>query len=81
MVPLRISAEESKSLETFFDIMTDMDHPLCEECRNTLLNQLGTQLNVTENECQNYKHCLEILEQKNEDNSEQLQRELKELSA
>ncbi|XP_007643345.1 beclin-1 isoform X3 [Cricetulus griseus] len=66
-----------------FDIMsgqTDVDHPLCEECTDTLLDQLDTQLNVTENECQNYKRCLEILEQMNEDDSEQLQRELKELA-
>ncbi|XP_021537345.1 beclin-1 isoform X3 [Neomonachus schauinslandi] len=66
-----------------FDIMsgqTDVDHPLCEECTDTLLDQLDTQLNVTENECQNYKRCLELLEQMNEDDSEQLQRELKELA-
>ncbi|XP_009188965.1 beclin-1 isoform X3 [Piliocolobus tephrosceles] len=66
-----------------FDIMsgqTDVDHPLCEECTDTLLDQLDTQLNVTENECQNYKRCLEILEQMNEDDSEQLQMELKELA-
>ncbi|XP_015284306.1 PREDICTED: beclin-1-like, partial [Gekko japonicus] len=40
-----------------FDIMsgqTDVDHPLCEECTDTLLDQLDTQLNITENECQNY---------------------------
>ncbi|XP_010633833.1 beclin-1 isoform X2 [Fukomys damarensis] len=66
-----------------FDIMsgqTDVDHPLCEECTDTLLDQLDTQLHVTENECQNYKRCLEILEQMNQDDSEQLQRELKELT-
>ncbi|CAI9180785.1 unnamed protein product [Rangifer tarandus platyrhynchus] len=37
-----------------FDIMlgqTDVDHPLCEECTDTLLDQLDTQLNVIENEC------------------------------
>ncbi|KAK2522328.1 Becn1 [Columba livia] len=41
-----------------FDIMsgqTDVDHPLCEECTDTLLDQLDTQLNITENECQNYR--------------------------
>ncbi|KAB1265075.1 Beclin-1 [Camelus dromedarius] len=66
-----------------FDIMsgqTDVDHPLCEECTDTLLDQLDTQLNVTENECQNYKRCLEMLEQMNEDDSEQLQMELNELA-
>ena len=66
-----------------FDIMsgqTDVDHPLCEERTDTLLDQLDTQLNITENECQNYKRCLEILEQVNEDDSEQLGLELKELA-
>lgn len=66
-----------------FDIMsgqTDVDHPLCEECTDTLLDQLDTQLNVTENECQNYKRCLEILEQMHEDDSEQLRMELRELA-
>ncbi|XP_063107694.1 beclin-1 isoform X3 [Cavia porcellus] len=66
-----------------FDIMsgqTDVDHPLCEECTDTLLDQLDTQLNVTENECQNYKRCLELLEQMGEDDSEQLQEELRELA-
>ncbi|EPY89077.1 beclin-1 [Camelus ferus] len=46
----------------------------------TLLDQLDTQLNVTENECQNYERCLEMLEQMNEDDSEQLQMELNELA-
>ncbi|XP_032296816.1 beclin-1 isoform X3 [Coturnix japonica] len=66
-----------------FDIMsgqTDVDHPLCEECTDTLLDQLDTQLNITENECQNYKRCLEILEKMNEDDKEKLQTELKELA-
>ncbi|XP_062031064.1 beclin-1-like [Lepus europaeus] len=49
-------------------------HPLCEECTNTFLDQLDTQLNVTKHECQNHKCCLEILEQMNE----QLQKELRE---
>ncbi|XP_059812486.1 beclin-1 isoform X5 [Hypanus sabinus] len=48
-----------KVTSDLFDIMsgqTDVDHPLCEECTDTLLDQLDQQLNVTENECQNYKH-------------------------
>lgn len=53
-----------------FDIMsgqTDVDHPLCEECTDTLLDHLDTQLNITENECQNYKwdDCLSFLVQLN----------------
>ncbi|KAB0341217.1 hypothetical protein FD754_018143 [Muntiacus muntjak] len=66
-----------------YDIMsgqTDVDHPLCEDCTDILLDQLDTHLNVTENECQNYKRCLEILEQMNEDGSKQLGLEPKELA-
>ncbi|MXQ99454.1 hypothetical protein E5288_WYG021270 [Bos mutus] len=66
--------------ETVTASQTDVDHPLCEERTDTLLDQLDTQLNITENECQNYKRCLEILEQVNEDDSEQLGLELKELA-
>lgn len=49
--PLKVTSD-------LFDIMsgqTDVDHPLCEECTDTLLDHLDTQLNITENECQNYK--------------------------
>ncbi|KAG8565922.1 hypothetical protein GDO81_013031 [Engystomops pustulosus] len=66
-----------------FDIMsgqTDVDHPLCEECTDTLLDQLDTQLNITENECQNYKRCLEILEKMDDDDKEKLEAKLKELA-
>lgn len=45
-----------------------------------LLDQLDTELNVTEDECQDCKHCLKILEQMNEDDSRQLQMELRELA-
>lgn len=48
----------TKVTSDLFDIMsgqTDVDHPLCEECTDTLLDHLDTQLNITENECQNYK--------------------------
>lgn len=71
-----------KVIGDLFDIMLgqiDVDYLLCEECIDIFLDQLDIQFNVIENECQNYKCCLEILEQMNEDDSEQLQRELKEL--
>uniref|UniRef100_A0AAQ5ZNY5 Beclin-1 n=1 Tax=Amphiprion ocellaris TaxID=80972 RepID=A0AAQ5ZNY5_AMPOC len=45
-----------KVTSDLFDIMsgqTDVDHPLCEECTDTLLDHLDTQLNITENECYN----------------------------
>uniref|UniRef100_A0A8C6SK66 Beclin-1 n=1 Tax=Neogobius melanostomus TaxID=47308 RepID=A0A8C6SK66_9GOBI len=65
-----------------FDIMsgqTDVDHPLCEECTDTLLDHLDTQLNITENECQNYKQCLELLSHLEVEQEETLLAELQQL--
>lgn len=72
-----------KVTSDLFDIMsgqTDVDHPLCEECTDTLLDHLDTQLNITENECQNYKNCLELLAHMTEEEEETLLGELKDLS-
>uniref|UniRef100_A0A8C4TGY8 Beclin-1 n=1 Tax=Erpetoichthys calabaricus TaxID=27687 RepID=A0A8C4TGY8_ERPCA len=72
-----------KVTSDLFDIMsgqTDVDHPLCEECTDTLLDHLDTQLNITENECQNYRNCLELLVHMTEEEEENLLAELKELS-
>ncbi|XP_041087576.1 beclin-1 [Polyodon spathula] len=73
-----------KVTSDLFDIMsgqTDVDHPLCEECTDTLLDHLDTQLNITENECQNYKNCLELLAHMTEEEEEEtLLGELKDLS-
>ncbi|KAH3708329.1 hypothetical protein DPMN_067777 [Dreissena polymorpha] len=48
-----------------FDIMSGqstVDHPLCEECTDTLLNHLDDQLKVTEEECRDYRNFLDCLE-------------------
>ncbi|XP_061765624.1 beclin-1 isoform X2 [Nerophis ophidion] len=71
-----------KVTSDLFDIMsgqTDVDHPLCEECTDTLLDNLDTQLNITENECQNYKQCLELLSQLQVEDEETLLTELQQL--
>ncbi|KAM6951263.1 beclin-1 [Aplochiton taeniatus] len=71
-----------KVTSDLFDIMsgqTDVDHPLCEECTDTLLDHLDTQLNITENECQNYKNCLELLSQLQVEEEESLLKELEHL--
>ncbi|XP_077481510.1 beclin-1 [Stigmatopora argus] len=71
-----------KVTSDLFDIMsgqTDVDHPLCEECTDTLLDHLDTQLNITENECQNYKQCLELLSQLPVEDEETLLSELQHL--
>ncbi|KAK5850899.1 hypothetical protein PBY51_001736 [Eleginops maclovinus] len=71
-----------KVTSDLFDIMsgqTDVDHPLCEECTDTLLDHLDTQLNITENECQNYKQCLELLSHLQVEGEETLLAELHQL--
>lgn len=50
-----------------FDIMSgasDIDHPLCEECTDNLLDLLNDQLVSTENELEGYKNLLGKLESK-----------------
>lgn len=71
-----------KVTSDLFDIMsgqTDIDHPLCEECTDTLLDHLDTQLSITENECQNYKSCLELLSQLPEEEEASLLNALQQL--
>ncbi|XP_014677324.1 PREDICTED: beclin-1-like [Priapulus caudatus] len=50
-----------------FDIITeqsDVDHPLCEECTDTLLDQLDQQLKMTEDECKEYRDFLEQMQER-----------------
>ncbi|KAJ7388935.1 Beclin-1 [Desmophyllum pertusum] len=47
-----------KVTSQLFDIMSgqsSIDHPLCEECTDTLLEQLDQQLKITEDELKDYK--------------------------
>lgn len=68
-----------------FDIMTGqstVDHPLCEECTDTLLNQLDDQLKITEEECRDYRNFLEKLESnENVEDDATLDDELQKLKA
>lgn len=63
-----------------FDIMSeqsDIDHPLCEECTDNLLDQMDQQLRIAEDECKEYREFLDILEKgSDEDDSEKLQADL-----
>ncbi|XP_067007749.1 beclin-1-like protein [Anabrus simplex] len=68
-----------------FDILsgnTEVDHPLCEECTDTLLNLLDQQLTLTEEEWKEYSEFLKRLEQEDEEQGlEVLEKELDELKA
>ncbi|XP_064646043.1 beclin-1-like [Lineus longissimus] len=53
-----------KVMSYLFDVMSgqsEVDHPLCEECTDTLLDQLDQQLRITEDECKEYRDFLEKL--------------------
>ncbi|XP_025090043.1 beclin-1-like isoform X2 [Pomacea canaliculata] len=53
-----------KVASVLFDIMSgqsEVDHPLCEECTDALLDRLDQQLKLTEDECRDYKEFLEKL--------------------
>uniref|UniRef100_G1Q483 Beclin 2 n=1 Tax=Myotis lucifugus TaxID=59463 RepID=G1Q483_MYOLU len=55
----------------------ELDHPLCEDCTDSLLRQLDSQLRISESESQTYKRCLETRDGLGEDVRETLEQELK----
>jgi len=60
---LRVSSE-------LFDMLSDnsqVDHPLCEECVDTLLESLELQLELAEQDSQEYKEYLDQLTEETED--------------
>lgn len=67
-----------------FDMMssnTNIDHPLCEECADQLVNQLDTQCKQVEKEYMEYQTLIARLNQQlsNENELDQLEDELKQL--
>ena len=73
-----------KKTAELFDIISnngDVDHPLCEECTDTLLETMDQKLKLAEDEAQEYQAFLQKLENETEDEScvNQLEEELKKL--
>jgi len=67
-----------------FDIMSgasDIDHPICEECTDNLLDLLNDKLVSTENELEGYKNLLVKLESKDYMNDSLLDLEIERLEA
>ncbi|KAL3854616.1 hypothetical protein ACJMK2_013878 [Sinanodonta woodiana] len=66
-----------------FDIMTgntEVDHPLCEECTDGLLDLLDHQLKMSDDECKDYREFLEKLGNNEEsENEADLDEELRQL--
>lgn len=71
-----------------FDLVSstsDIDHPLCEDCSDSLLTLLEQQLSQAEEECLEYKHFLSKITKENDDENisslDVLERELSSLHA
>lgn len=58
---------------------SEVDHPLCEECTDTLLDQLDEQLKITEDELKDYKVFFNKLNDKPALDTEGLSKELTDL--
>lgn len=59
---------------------SDIDHPLCEECTDTLLDQLDHQLKVTTDELNDYsKEFLDKMDSSKNEDTESLSKELEDL--
>ncbi|KAL5006135.1 hypothetical protein ScPMuIL_017293 [Solemya velum] len=74
-----------KVTSNLFDVMSgqsEIDHPLCEECTDTLLDHLDHQLKITEDECKDYRDFLEKLGNTDENvNIDGLDAELEQLKS
>ncbi|CAB3360579.1 Hypothetical predicted protein [Cloeon dipterum] len=59
---------------------SEIDHPLCEECTDSILELLKRQVEQTENEQRDYKDCLErLLSEHYDESAEELEAELQQL--
>ena len=67
-----------------FDLLSDnageVDHPLCEECTDTILETMDQQLKLSEEEAQQYHSFLQKLEGESEDDGHQVRQLEKELA-
>ena len=67
-----------------FDLLSDnageVDHPLCEECTDTILETMDQQLKLSEEEAQQYHSFLQKLEGEQEDDGYQVRQLEKELA-
>ncbi|MBZ3876516.1 Beclin-2 [Sciurus carolinensis] len=79
VVSMRTLGSIQKTTVETFDILSgqkEMDLPLCEECTDSFLKQLDTQIALTELDSQSYRRCLETQMLTGEDKREALQMEL-----
>uniref|UniRef100_H2YYT8 Beclin-1 n=1 Tax=Ciona savignyi TaxID=51511 RepID=H2YYT8_CIOSA len=59
-------SNKMKAIVRLFDVLSEdseLEHPLCEECNDVLLNELNEELKSTEAECNLYKNYLATLKE------------------
>ncbi|XP_076451800.1 beclin-1-like [Babylonia areolata] len=70
------------ALYDFMSGQSEMDHPLCEECTDHLLDRLDQELKQTEDECRDYREFLDKLNESDDGVDEAaLDKELEQLRA
>uniref|UniRef100_T1JKG5 Beclin-1 n=1 Tax=Strigamia maritima TaxID=126957 RepID=T1JKG5_STRMM len=71
-------------MSELFDIVSEeseIDHPLCEECADALLDRMDQELKLKEDECKDYREFLDHLHATEEEDAEELEEELERFQA
>ena len=75
------TANQNRIKGRLFEILSNqssVDHPLCEDCADFLMDKMDSKLKILEEECKNYREYLATLEKKvNETNGSSSVDELK----
>lgn len=74
--------KETKMYRELFDILSDqsdVDHPLCEECADFVIDQMDHQLKILEDECRHYSDYLQKIQSEENVDQNETQLEINEL--
>jgi beclin 1 len=75
-------SNQTKMFRELFDILSDqsdVDHPLCEECADFVIDQMDHQLRVLEDECRDYSDYLQSIQSQESVNQLDTELEINEL--
>jgi beclin 1 len=71
--PVSSLGRKLRTTAELFDVISgngDIDHPLCEECTDALLDAMDQQLKLAEEEAQEYQAFLQKMDRETEDDSQ-----------
>jgi len=74
--------KQMKMYRELFDILSDqsdVDHPLCEECADFVIDQMDHQLRILEDECRDYGDYLKSIQSEETNDQNQIQSEINDL--